>query len=267
MKQSASYGYDAFGRRSWKHDSFGITHFVWDDNRLLNEWRGARTLTWVYEDDGFAPLTQISATEGEAPEQADIYWYHNDQAGMPRELSDACREICWQVDYRVWDNTLKVHSPALEEGKEVVHQPLRFQGQYQDAEMGLHYNRFRYYDPDIGRFISQDPIGLRGGLNLYGYAPNPLRWIDPLGLSCESSYSGKLSGKVSEITPLVRGSKAWNKAIKDMQAALSRGEKFQVKVQSSTDAKAFLQEAQGNMNRYKAHTQSVRPDGVPKYSK
>ncbi len=131
----------------------------------------------------------------------------------------------------------------------------------------MHYNLFRYYDPDIGRFISQDPIGLRGGLNLYGYAPNPLRWIDPLGLSCESSYSGKLSGKVSEMTPLVRGSKAWNKAIKDMQAALSRGEKFQVKVQSSTDAKAFLQEAQGNMNGYKAHTQSVRPDGVPKYSK
>ena len=62
-------------------------------------------------------------------------------------------------------------------------QNLRFQGQYFDAETGLHYNRFRYYDPDIGRFVSQDPIGLAGGVNNYQYAPNPVGWIDPLGLS------------------------------------------------------------------------------------
>ena len=59
----------------------------------------------------------------------------------------------------------------------------RFQGQYFDIETGLHYNRFRYFDPDIGRFISQDPIGLHGGNNLYQYAPNPSGWVDPLGLS------------------------------------------------------------------------------------
>ena len=68
---------------------------------------------------------------------------------------------------------------------EPVYQPLRYQGQYFDAETGLHYNRFRYYDPDAGRFISQDPIGLAGGINLYQYAPNPLVWVDPLGLKCE----------------------------------------------------------------------------------
>ncbi|EOV9643360.1 RHS repeat-associated core domain-containing protein [Cronobacter sakazakii] len=55
---------------------------------------------------------------------------------------------------------------------EPVYQPLRYQGQYFDAETGLHYNRFRYYDPDAGRFISQDPPGLAGGINLYQYAPN-----------------------------------------------------------------------------------------------
>jgi RHS repeat-associated protein len=59
---------------------------------------------------------------------------------------------------------------------------LRFRGQYLDRETGLHYNTFRYYDPDIGRFINQDPIGLLGGSNLYAYAPNPLIWIDPFGL-------------------------------------------------------------------------------------
>ncbi|YCH50851.1 RHS repeat-associated core domain-containing protein [Enterobacter sp. SA197] len=50
---------------------------------------------------------------------------------------------------------------------------------------------FRYYDPESGRFTQQDPIGLRGGLNLYQYAPNPLSWIDPLGLTC-----GKADGNI-----------------------------------------------------------------------
>jgi RHS repeat-associated protein len=65
---------------------------------------------------------------------------------------------------------------------EKVKNPLRFQGQYFDHETGLHYNRHRYYDPKIGRFLSKDPIGLMGGFNLYSYAPNPVTWVDPRGL-------------------------------------------------------------------------------------
>jgi len=61
--------------------------------------------------------------------------------------------------------------------------PIRFQGQYHDRETGLHYNRYRYYDPMVGRFISQDPIGFAGGLNAYQYAPNAVEWVDPLGLA------------------------------------------------------------------------------------
>ncbi|WP_258953908.1 RHS repeat-associated core domain-containing protein, partial [Yersinia similis] len=61
--------------------------------------------------------------------------------------------------------------------------PLRYPGQYSDDETGLHYNTFRYYDPEIGRFSTQDPIGLAGGINLYQYGPNPLTWIDPWGLT------------------------------------------------------------------------------------
>jgi RHS repeat-associated protein len=56
------------------------------------------------------------------------------------------------------------------------------QGQYDDGDTGLYYNTFRYYDADAGRFTTEDPIGLAGGMNLYQYAPNPLRWADPLGL-------------------------------------------------------------------------------------
>ncbi|MCX8748392.1 RHS repeat-associated core domain-containing protein, partial [Snodgrassella sp. B3088] len=62
-----------------------------------------------------------------------------------------------------------------------IQQNLRYQGQYLDRETGLHYNTFRYYDPDIGRFTQPDPIGLLGGFNLYQYAPNGLMWIDPWG--------------------------------------------------------------------------------------
>jgi RHS repeat-associated protein len=71
------------------------------------------------------------------------------------------------------------------EGSPEVRQNLRFQGQYFDEETGLHYNRFRYYDPDIGRFVGQDPIGLLGGDNGYQYASNPTTWIDPFGLACD----------------------------------------------------------------------------------
>jgi RHS repeat-associated protein len=69
----------------------------------------------------------------------------------------------------------------------VLEQPFRFQGQQFDEETGLHYNRHRYYDPGIGRFVSQDPIGLRGGSNLFAYAPNPLGWVDPFGLAKKNS--------------------------------------------------------------------------------
>ncbi|EOC3062595.1 RHS repeat-associated core domain-containing protein [Cronobacter dublinensis] len=117
-----------------------------------------------------------------------MYWYHNDVSGMPRELTGAGGEIAWRAEYRVWANTLRVEHIATRTG-EPVYKPLRYQGPYFDAGTGLHYNRFRYYDPDAGRFISHDPPGLAGGINLYQYAPTPLVWVDPLGLKCNEFAS------------------------------------------------------------------------------
>ncbi|MDC4693056.1 hypothetical protein NQ791_17875, partial [Acinetobacter baumannii] len=68
------------------------------------------------------------------------------------------------------------------ENSEIISNNIRFQGQYFDEETGLHYNRYRYYSPYVGRFVSKDPIGLLGGFNVYKYAPNPVAWVDVLGL-------------------------------------------------------------------------------------
>jgi uncharacterized protein RhaS with RHS repeats len=65
------------------------------------------------------------------------------------------------------------------------------------VETGLHYNTFRYYDPDIGRFISEDPIGLWGGENLYAFAPNTDGWIDPWGW-CRARPRGKGNFKAQD---------------------------------------------------------------------
>ena len=92
-------------------------------------------------------------------------------------MTDAEGQIVWQAKYRAWG---AIDAMVVNE----VEQNLRFQGQYFDDETGLHYNTFRYYDPEVGRFTTQDPIGLDGGINLYQYAPNPINWIDPWGWRC-----------------------------------------------------------------------------------
>ncbi|PKG36989.1 RHS repeat-associated core domain-containing protein, partial [Psychromonas sp. Urea-02u-13] len=77
-----------------------------------------------------------------------------------------------------------------------VENNIRFQGQYHDSETGMHYNRFRYYDPCCGRFVNQDPIGLLGGSNNYQYVPNPVGWVDPFGLKSKDCPDNK--GKAHE---------------------------------------------------------------------
>ncbi|MFJ5539862.1 RHS repeat-associated core domain-containing protein [Vreelandella titanicae] len=81
-----------------------------------------------------------------------------------------------------------------------VTQPIRFQGQWHDEESGLYYNRHRYYDPQQGRYISQDPIGLQGGTNLYGYVTNPTGAVDPLGLNpaAATAVVSTIPGSTSE---------------------------------------------------------------------
>ncbi|WP_162207817.1 RHS repeat-associated core domain-containing protein, partial [Pseudomonas weihenstephanensis] len=80
------------------------------------------------------------------------------------------------------------------------------QGQYHDHETGLHYNRYRYYDPRVGRFISKDPISYAGGLNLYAYAPNPTGWVDALGLA---AHRGRIQAQGAKLEESI----AWNQDV------------------------------------------------------
>jgi RHS repeat-associated protein len=188
--QSYQYTYDPFGRRISKTDAFNTTHFIWDGNRLLSETRGNQTKTYLYEQDGFVPVAQL---DNDA-----IQYYHTDHLSTPRELTNPAGEIVWEETYTTWGNTVqKSWQPTRTQANmELQAQPLRFQGQYHDVETGLHYNRFRYYDPDIGRFVTQDPIGLLGGDNLYQYSSNPITWFDPLGLAGRGQLGtyGSLTG-------------------------------------------------------------------------
>ena len=180
--------YDPLGRRIEKteHGSdgypLGETQFVWDGLRLLQEHKHSQTSLYVYDDDGYEPLARV---DGLGPLQK-IRYYHNDLNGLPEQLTETDGHSVWQATYRVWGNTLE----EVREPYYIEEQNLRFQGQYLDRETGLHFNTFRFYDPDVGRFTTPDPIGLLGGLNLYQYAPNPLTWIDPWGWACKSAVSG-----------------------------------------------------------------------------
>ena len=83
-----------------------------------------------------------------------------------------------------WEGIYKPFGEAEVHSKSSVANNFRFPGQYYDQETGLHYNYHRYYDPTTGRYLTADPIGLQGGMNLFAYSDNnPTRWMDPLGLA------------------------------------------------------------------------------------
>uniref|UniRef100_UPI00406D0774 RHS repeat domain-containing protein n=1 Tax=Pseudomonas sp. F3-2 TaxID=3141539 RepID=UPI00406D0774 len=182
LESVGTYRYDSLGRRIGKTSEInGQTehkHFLWQGLRMLREETPWQSSLYIYEPNSYAPLARVDQNEGE-PEQT-LYYFHTDQIGTPLEMTDVDGSIVWQATYKAWG---EVEGFAVNE----VEQNLRFQGQYFDDETGLHYNTFRYYDPQVGRFITQDPIGLDGGMNLYRYVPNPTGWIDPWGWECWSS--------------------------------------------------------------------------------
>ncbi|MES3415472.1 glycohydrolase toxin TNT-related protein, partial [Enterobacter hormaechei] len=185
----ARYHYDALGRRTRKivTTTHGTTdtRFLWQGYRLLQEQQQTGLCsTYIYDpNEAWSPLARVDHLRDQS--SGEIYWFNTDLNGAPLEVTDERGAVRWSGQYGSFGEVRHQSEgfSRVVNRTAMAHQPLRYAGQYADGETGLHYNLFRYYDPQVGRFIVQDPIGLNGGWNLYQYAPNPLGWIDPWGLS------------------------------------------------------------------------------------
>ena len=186
--KKTSYQYDPLGRRISKETDGVVTRFYWDGDALLGDVTGDDIREWVYYPGSFEPLAMVeqASLDKDKAQPERIYYYANDPNGCPTRLLDESGKVVWAARYEAWG---KVKKLSVNE----VDQPLRLQGQYFDAETGLHYNRWRYYCPENGSFVSQDPLGLMAGENIYGFGPNAQMWVDPLGLEC------KMGGVKSEL--------------------------------------------------------------------
>jgi len=223
--QITSYGYDVFGRRLFKKNTTedSLTLFGWDGDLMI--WESQRsnkeeenyTKHYVYEPDSFVPLLQTgytrfiqlietpdyrqfqdvpysiykdpvwkTDTQKNKAELERVAFYHCDQVGTPQTLSNELGECIWEIKQDTWGTTQEIKT--ANESNPLEQSDLRFQGQYYDKETGLHYNRYRYYEPYSARYVSKDPIGLFGGLHSTKYVSDPNQWIDPLGLIIGASF-------------------------------------------------------------------------------
>ncbi|NVZ92215.1 RHS domain-containing protein, partial [Pseudomonas yamanorum] len=180
----AAYRYDPFGRRIAKTLNGQTIEFFWQGDTLIAEHSADHHQSYLYEPNSFRPLALL---KGYGPEDVKPFHYQLDHLGTPQELTAPDGEIVWSAHYRAYGQIAKLDVNTLTN-------PLRFQGQYFDPESGLHYNRHRYYNPDIGRYLTPDPVKLAGGLNGYQYVPNPTGWVDPLGLACKPTDCPQAAG-------------------------------------------------------------------------
>ncbi|MFE7170776.1 RHS repeat domain-containing protein [Streptomyces sp. NPDC057616] len=186
------YRYDPLGRRTAKQrlsDEGSVIEeirFSWDGTRVAEQiGPDGSVTTWDYAPDSHRPLAQTDHTTPRTERSARgassrFHAVLTDTVGTPTELISPAGEITWSGRATLWGMSV-VTSAAPPQSADC---PLRFPGQYPDAETGLNYNCLRYYAPDAGRYMSPDPLGLEAGPDNYGYVPNPLAFLDPLGLQC-----------------------------------------------------------------------------------
>ena len=199
--KTVTFKYDALGRRIEKVFDGRVYRYLWDGDVILHEWDYAEAdrpntvvtetgevtldrpepvenlITWVYDSDSYVPTAKIVGERH--------YSIISDYIGRPAQAYDDNGNIVWQADYDIYGNLRNLHG-----SRQFI--PFRQLGQYEDEETGLYYNRFRYYDPRIGNYISQDPIRLAGtGFNLYAYSKDSNIDFDILGLECWSTARKK----------------------------------------------------------------------------
>ena len=196
--KTVTFRYDALGRRIEKVFDGRVYRYLWDGDVILHEWDYAEVdrpntvvtetgevtldrpepvenlITWVYGSDSYVPTAKIVGDRH--------YSIISDYIGRPVQAYDNNGNIVWQADYDIYGNVRNLHG-----NRQFI--PFRQLGQYEDEETELYYNRFRYYDPRIGNYISQDPIRLEGNNpTIYAYVHDSNSWIDPFGLKLIKVY-------------------------------------------------------------------------------
>lgn len=223
QSQEVGFTYDALGRRLSKTFGTTVTRWVWNGNVPLHQWRQRREYSgmeggwktaperrdmtlWLFDEESFVPAAMLR--DGRS------YSILTDQLGTPTEAYD-------NEGNEVWSRVLDMDGNVLEETGNVGMVPFLLQGQYYDRETGLAYNRFRYYDPKTGAYISQDPIRLAGrNLTIYGYVKDPNYMVDIWGL--DTVYSRKKRGVDGKEKPYVGSAKHGIKkryTVKDLEGA------------------------------------------------
>ncbi|RUS67838.1 Putative deoxyribonuclease RhsC [Saezia sanguinis] len=175
----ASYQYDPFGRRISKTVNGQTTYYLYTDEGLIAEIddQGNMLVAYGWQPGsmyGTAPLWQVNLSSNNL-QTAEFHYLHTDHLGTVQMATNGNGEITWKAQSEAFGRTL------LNEQNQIT-MNLRFPGQYFDQETGIHYNYFRDYSPQIGRYIQRDPIGLNAGVNVYSYVLNtPLKFYDPEG--------------------------------------------------------------------------------------
>jgi RHS repeat-associated protein len=192
--KTVGFEYDALGRRTTKIYNNRVTRWVWDGNTPLHEWSyglkdrpktirdefgfeskdreepAENLITWVFEEGTFKPAAKLTDDKN--------YSIITDYLGTPAQMYDDSGKKTWEMDLDIYGKVRTFEGCSLSEC------PFRYQGQYEDEETGLYYNRFRYYSPEEGMYLSQDPIGLAGNNpTLYGYVRDTNVRLDFLGLN------------------------------------------------------------------------------------
>ena len=200
--KTVRFKYDALGRRTAKLFNGHVFRYLWDGNVMVQEWQYEEKdrpqhsidefgrirmqseepvdnlVTWVYEEGSYVPVAKI--------QNGERYTIISDYMGRPVEAYNSYGNVVWQADYDIYGDLRNIKGI-----RDFI--PFRQLGQYEDDETRLHYNRFRYYDPRIGNYISQDPIRLMGNNpTLYGYVGDLNKWVDVFGLKCKKSKTAKV---------------------------------------------------------------------------
>jgi RHS repeat-associated protein len=204
------FAYDPLGRRTTRTSYLRVgakrrrdshVRFVWNGDKLVHEYHevgqskaNRKRVRITYAGDGRHSVfaERVDRLDGDAVALGEWAFHVQDAAGAPTRLASASGTTLARLDRSALGR-------MRSDGKFTTN--VRLQGQLEDDETGLHYNRHRYYDPELGTFINRDPIGPRGGLELYSFAPNPIGFADPLGLQHECTCRLVTSGHPNGVGP------------------------------------------------------------------